>query len=76
MFNHGGGLFSAVLTANDIDGHNNYKDSWVRYQLVATDKNGKEIGRTKIYPESIALSPCMCFEPLKGCPIDTPRAKP
>lgn len=69
------GIYTYILRANDIEGHNNYKDSWVRYQLVATDKNGKEIGRTQIYPQSIQLAPCMCYEPLLGCPIDTPKPK-
>jgi hypothetical protein len=76
MFNYGGGFFSYTLKVTEIDGHNHYKDSWIRYQLVATDIDGEEIGRTMIYTETITLSPCMCYEPLapSGCPIDTPRA--
>ena len=49
------------------------KNSWVNMQLVATDDEGKEIGRTRIYTELVAMSPCMCLEPLKGCPIVTPK---
>ncbi|MDO8754524.1 MAG: hypothetical protein Q7J80_11560 [Anaerolineales bacterium] len=72
MFNHKDGTFSYVLEATEIEGHNHYKNSWVRVQLVATNKDGVEVGRTKVYTEVIALSPCMCLEPLKGCPLPTP----
>lgn len=77
MFDHGDGTFTYDLQANEIDGHNHYKNSWVRFQLVATDALGGEIGRTRIYAQDVALSPCMCLEPLKGCPILTPtKPKP
>lgn len=65
--------YTYIMRANDVEGHNHYRDSWVRYQLVATDKNGEEIGRTRIYTQSIQMAPCMCYEPLKGCPVETPR---
>jgi hypothetical protein len=71
MFNYRDGTFSYTLQANEIEGHNNYKDSWVRFQLVATNIKGEEVGRTKIYTEVVAMTPCMCLEPLKGCPIPT-----
>lgn len=73
MFNNGGGKFSYTLRANEIEGHNHYKDSWVLFQLVATNKFGEEVGRTKIYTQSIALSPCPCLTPQTGCPIATPK---
>lgn len=76
MYKYNDGTYTYILKANDIEGHNHYKDSWVRYQLVATDIDGKEIGRTRIYTQSIQLAPCMCYEPLLGCPIETPRAAP
>lgn len=72
MLNHMDGTFSYVLEATEIEGHNHYKNSWVRVQLVATNKDGVEVGRTKVYTEVIALSPCMCYEPLKGCPTPMP----
>ncbi len=72
MFNHGGGTFSYTLQATEIEGHNHYKKSWVRMQLVATNIKGEEVGRTRIFPEVTTLEPCMCYEPLKGCPIVTP----
>jgi len=73
MFNNRDGTFSYILQATEIEGHNHYKNSWVNMQLVATDDDGKEIGRTRIYTELVAMSPCMCLEPLKGCPIVTPK---
>lgn len=76
MFNHQDGTFSYVMIGSEVEGHNHYKNSWVRFQLVATNIEGEEVGRTQIYTEAIALSPCMCYEPLKGCPIVTPRAAP
>lgn len=72
MFNYLDGTFSYELQATEINGHNHYKKSWVRMQLVATNIDGEEIGRTKIFPEVTTLEPCMCYEPLKGCPIPTP----
>jgi hypothetical protein len=59
MHNHRNGTFSYNLDANTTRGHNHYKSSWILFQLVATDDIGVEIGRTKIYTNEIALSPCM-----------------
>ncbi len=73
MFNNGGGKFSYTLRANETEGHNHYKDSWIQFQLVATGKNGQEVGRTHIFEQSIALAPCPCLTPLTGCPFSTPK---
>ena len=59
MFDNRDGTFTYTLKGNEIEGHNHYLSSWVRFQLVAVDAVGKEIGRTMIYLESIVLSPCM-----------------
>lgn len=59
MFNYRNGTFSYMLQANEIEGHNHYRISWVRFQLVATNEAGKEIGRTMIFTEPVSLSPCM-----------------
>ena len=58
MNNRRDGTFSYTLSANTTRGHNHYKKSWIMFQLVAIDDFGKEIGRTKIYPNEISLSPC------------------
>lgn len=73
MYNNFDGSFTYVMVGSEVEGHNHYKNSWVRFQLVATNIEGEEIGRSKIYTEEIDLSPCMCYEPLKGCPIATPK---
>jgi hypothetical protein len=59
MHNHRDGTFSYVMEAIEIRGHNHYRDSWVQFQLVATDVDGVEVGRTQIFMESIHMSPCM-----------------
>ncbi len=59
MHDHNDGTYSYILKANNIEGHNHYKNSWVRYQLVAVNFEGEEVGRTRIYAQVIALSPCM-----------------
>jgi hypothetical protein len=59
MEKHSNGSFYYTLTANTTRGHNHYKNSWILFQLVATDDMGVEIGRTKIYTNEISLSPCM-----------------
>ncbi len=59
MQNHWNGTFTYWLTANTTEGHNHYKNSWVQFQLVATDDMGEAIGRTQIYPTAISLTPCL-----------------
>jgi hypothetical protein len=59
MHDHRNGTYSYILRAVEINGHNHYKDSWVHFQLVATNVEGEVVGRTQIYTESIHLSPCM-----------------
>lgn len=63
MQRHGGGTFTYTLDANTTRGHNHYKNSWIRFQLVATDDIGEVIGRTMIYTNEIALSPCLGLHP-------------
>jgi hypothetical protein len=59
MERHSDGTFSYLLNANTTRGHNHYKNSFVRFQLVATNTMGEEIGRTQIFTNEISLSPCM-----------------
>jgi hypothetical protein len=58
MQSHRNGTFSYILTANTTRGHNHYKNSFIQFQLVATDDIGEVIGRTGVYTNEIALSPC------------------
>lgn len=59
MQNHRNGTFSYSLAASTTRGHNHYKSSWVLFELAATNNMGEVIGRTKIYTNEIAMSPCM-----------------
>lgn len=59
MHNHRDGTFSYTLRANSIYGRNHYQRSWVFLQMVATNEKGEEMGRTLIFSDLIALSPCM-----------------
>ena len=58
MNSNGNGEYSEVLRGIEIEGHNHYLNSWVIFQLVATNIEGKEVGRTMVYDHAIALSPC------------------
>jgi len=59
MSSHRDGTFSYVLGANHIYGRNHYLRSWVLLQMVATNDKGEEVGRTQVFRDLIALSPCM-----------------
>ncbi|MFN8414675.1 MAG: hypothetical protein U0Z26_20020 [Anaerolineales bacterium] len=58
MHDTGNGIYTYTLVGSKIEGHNHYKNSWVMVELVATNVKGEEVGRTKIYDQAIALSPC------------------
>lgn len=75
MVNRGQGEFTIVLKGTNIYGHNHYSRSWVYFQLVATDIEGEEIGRTKIYEKAFDMAPCPCLTPLTGCPYATPTPR-
>lgn len=73
MQNRGQGEFTTVLIGSKINGHDHYLRSWVYFQLVATNIEGEEIGRTRIYDKAFDMYPCPCLTPLTGCPIATPK---
>lgn len=56
--NNGLGVFTLVLEADAIQGHENYPDSWVHLQFVTTDAKEKTIGRSEIYTHNLSLAPC------------------
>ncbi len=58
MHDHGDGSYTYLLRGSEVEGHNHYKNSWVVFQLVITNIEGEEVGRSRIYDQSIALSPC------------------
>jgi hypothetical protein len=58
MHDHRDGSYTYVIRGSDVEGHNHYKNSWIVFQLVITDIEGNEVGRSRIYDRAIALSPC------------------
>jgi hypothetical protein len=58
MHDHGDGTYTFVIRGSWVEGHNHYKNSWIVFQMVIVDIEGNEVGRTRIYDSSIALSPC------------------
>ena len=71
MLNRGQGEFTYNLIGSKIKGHDHYLRSWVYFQLVATNIEGQEIGRTRIYEKAFDMYPCPCLTPLTGCPVAT-----
>lgn len=77
MLNNGNGVFSYRMIGSEVEGHNHYLRSVVYFQLVATDFDGNEIGRTKIFTDQISMFPCLCLDPTTGCPPTVaPTKKP
>jgi hypothetical protein len=58
MHDHGDGTYTYRLYGSKVYGHNHYKNSWIVFQMVIVDIEGKEVGRSRIYDKAIALSPC------------------
>ncbi len=58
MNDKGNGTFTYTLKAKSIDGYSLYSSAWVLYQLVSTDKQNNNMGRTQVYSQSLLLSPC------------------
>jgi len=55
------GLYNLTLNADDLHGDEVYKyynDSWIEFQLVATDSRTIEVGRTEKIVDQLSLSPC------------------
>jgi hypothetical protein len=76
MYNNRDGTFTYLMRGNDVKGPIPTRKSWVLFQLVATNIDGEEIGRTRIFEDLIQLGPCMCLDPSTGCPptpIRTPK---
>ncbi|MEW6028385.1 MAG: hypothetical protein ACOYZ8_10530 [Chloroflexota bacterium] len=56
--NNGPGVFTLVLEADAIQGHENYPNSWVHLQFVTTDSKEKTIGRSEVFTRNLSLAPC------------------
>jgi hypothetical protein len=58
MDTKGAGTFTHVLTADEILGVASFQNPWVEYQLVTTQSNTIEVGRTDIFGQRLTLSDC------------------
>jgi hypothetical protein len=77
MLNRGQGEFTYNMVGSEVYGHDHYLRSWVYFQLVATNIEGEEIGRTRVYEKAFDMYPCPCLTPLTGCPVTSiPTKKP
>ncbi len=52
------GAFTYTVTAESIRKYIHFRNAWLEYQLVAYDKNMKEIARTQVYERSMSLILC------------------
>lgn len=55
----GAGTFTHDLTPQEIKGFEIFRNTWVQYQLVASTSSAREIGRTAIFKESLAMVECI-----------------
>ena len=66
MQTNGIGTFTHELFPSEMKAVDGFENAWVQYQLVATDSNSKQIGRTGIFDERLSLLNC----------VPTPTAAP
>ncbi|MCA2001313.1 MAG: hypothetical protein LDL51_05575 [Chloroflexi bacterium] len=66
METNGIGTFTHELFPLEMKAVDGFENAWVQYQLVATDSNSKQIGRTGIFDERLSLLNC----------VPTPTAAP
>jgi hypothetical protein len=53
------GSFSHELFPLEMKALDYFENAWVEYQLVSTDANSNELGRTDIFTERLTLSECV-----------------
>jgi hypothetical protein len=58
MDNLGAGTFAHELTSEEMKGLAAFQNAWVQYQLVTTQSNTNELGRTDIFSERLTLLEC------------------
>jgi hypothetical protein len=64
----GAGTFTHDLVPDEMKSMDAYKNAWVEYQLVATNLDAQELGRTAIFSEKLTLLNCT--------PTPTPTVDP
>jgi hypothetical protein len=53
------GFYSHELIPAEMKGVDGFENAWVEYQIVATNPDSKEVGRTGIFSEHLALLNCV-----------------
>lgn len=53
------GFYTHELVPLEMKGLDAFENAWVEYQIVATDPNTKEVGRTGIFKEQLTLLECV-----------------
>lgn len=64
----GAGTFTHDLVPEEMKNMDSYKNAWVEYQLVTTNLDANELGRTAIFSERLTLLNCS--------PTATPTVEP
>jgi hypothetical protein len=52
------GFYAHELVPQEMKAINLFENAWVQYQIVATDANSSEVGRTDIFGERLTLLEC------------------
>lgn len=55
----GAGTYTYVLSPEEMIGVDSFENPWVQYQIVATNIDANEIGRTGIFNERLSLLECV-----------------
>jgi hypothetical protein len=63
MENLGAGTFTHTLVPDEMKAINSFENPWVQYQLVATNRAIREVGRTQIFDELLRLKSCDLLTP-------------
>lgn len=58
MDNGGAGVFTHVLTPQEMIAVDSYTDPWVQFQFVATSASSKEVGRTGFFDKQLSMLTC------------------
>lgn len=58
----GGGWFSRTISSRSVAGADRFKNAWLLYQFVASDRSNQIIGRSQIYSD-ITLAACGAAQP-------------
>lgn len=55
----GAGTYAHDLVTQEMKAVDSFENAWVQYQIVATDSNSKQVGKTDIFSERLTLLECV-----------------